>query len=461
MDFSKAVSKGQLHEQLHQWYKELGPIYKVNVVNRNMVVVTDPTSIESVIRRAMESGGRPPLVELVEVFNKEHHLPPSIATHNYEAWKRYRPLTNLLLQPQHIHPLIPRISLVAKEWTQKLKEMATVQPDHSYVLPQLRSCLNLFTLEAIVAVIQGKRLGLTTPGTHVSQEILDFTSNVENVVRFTSASMSTFPLFKYFKTPLYKQFEKVCLSAFEYCKKIRNQHSLQEIQDGTVHLADVYTALGVKNGLSEAELLSVDLGITFAAMDTTSAAITIALYELALSPSLQEELYQEICSVMAIDSSSWTELPSIDNFQLKKMHLLKNFVKDVMRKSPAIPLNSRVLFEDVEIQGYHIPKNTDIMLFNYGVNRDEKYFENPLQINPKRFDVEDNKMNEYTMLPFGLGERACPGKRIAMAEIHLLVAHVVYQFRLQTRAKDYELAGPGLVSPLISKENQIHFVTRR
>ncbi len=65
------------------------------------------------------------------------------------------------------------------------------------------------------------------------------------------------------------------------------------------------------------------------------------------------------------------------------------------------------------------------------------------------------------MLLFGLGDRACPGKRIAMAEVYLMAANLVYQYKLQTKAKDYEMRGSGLIGPLITEENKIHFIPRK
>ncbi len=425
-----------------------------------MVVVTDPDSIEFVIRKAMNNGGKGPNLDIVDQVSNDNHLPHSIATQEVEKWKKTRPLVNVLLHPSLINNLSPRISSIAQEWVMKIQELGRKQGDGSWVLPNMKSALNLYTMENIIALSLGKRFGLTTPKKQVPEDAQQYINDVEEMVaRISSALLSSNTLYKYVKTPSYRKLEQATKSAMNYARRIRQGQMitpLETLDDGLQNLATVYTDLAKKNGLSEDDILAVDIGVVVSGVDTTSAMCMVVLYELAINPSLQEELYQELCTVMNVKSGP---LPPIQPHQLKQLTTLKNFVKDAIRKSPSAALNMRKLFEDVEIQGYHIPKNTEIILNNFGVNRDEKYFENPLQVDPHRFDKE-TKVNEYSMLMFGLGERACPGKRVAMAEVYMLVANVVYEYHLQCDAKDYELKGPGLLVPQVNETNQIKFVSR-
>ncbi len=426
-----------------------------------MVVVTEPTAIEGVIRKAMENGGRGTGLEIIDDITKDHGLPYALGTANYEEWKKTRPLANVLLNPSLVNALTPRISSIASEWVNKLKELGQVQQDGSIVLPNLKSNLNLYTMENIVALTHGKRFGLTTPGKEIPKEVQQYTAAVEDTVaRLTEAIIGGYWIHKYIPTKFYKDFSSSYLFSYNFAKKIRNNETstpLQPTTDGIQNLGAAYAALAKKNGFSDQDVLAIDVGAVVAGVDTTSAVLMTVLYELAVNPSIQEELYQEVCAVMNVSKEP---LPLIEHNQFKKMQILKNFVKDAIRKSPAASQNSRTLYSDTEVLGYHIPKNTEMILFNYGVNRDEKYFENPLQVSPHRFDKEDAKINEYSMLLFGLGERSCPGKRVAMAEVYMMVANLVYEYRLQCNEKDYELTGPGLLYPKVTPQNQIHFVQR-
>lgn len=243
-----------------------------------MVVVTEPDCIETVFRKAMENGGRQPLTELAEKVADAHHLPYSIATDDYEKWKQTRPLANVLLQPNLVNALAPRLSTLANDWNLKLKEVGEKQADGSYVVPNLRAFINLFTLDAIVAVTQGKKLGLTIPGKHTTEDLRQFITAVEKMISMVAESTTTFPLWKYIKTPFYSEFEKAFLYVNSFARKIRNNTTatpVELIQDGKASLGDAYSALAKKLGFHDDVVLQVDIDAATAGVDTTSGVLTV------------------------------------------------------------------------------------------------------------------------------------------------------------------------------------------
>ena len=62
-------------------------------------------------------------------------------------------------------------------------------------------------------------------------------------------------------------------------------------------------------------------------------------------------------------------------------------------------------------QGIKVPKGSELTLLVSLVQRDEKWFPNPLEFDPDRFDPDHgNKHHQFAYLPFSAGSRNCMGQ---------------------------------------------------
>ncbi|KAL5998228.1 hypothetical protein ACLOJK_009166 [Asimina triloba] len=87
----------------------------------------------------------------------------------------------------------------------------------------------------------------------------------------------------------------------------------------------------------------------------------------------------------------------------------------------------------VNIDGYHIPAKTWVLINAWGIARDPISWESPEEFQPERFLSSsyshiDFEGNDYELLPFGAGRRGCPGIHFAIATIELVLANLVYHF---------------------------------
>jgi len=57
-----------------------------------------------------------------------------------------------------------------------------------------------------------------------------------------------------------------------------------------------------------------------------------------------------------------------------------------------------------------LSKGTDVLLSFISMNRNEKYWSNPLKFDPDRFLLENLKNHSYYYVPFSDGPRNCIGK---------------------------------------------------
>ena len=65
--------------------------------------------------------------------------------------------------------------------------------------------------------------------------------------------------------------------------------------------------------------------------------------------------------------------------------------------------------EDIELQGYRIPKNTMVLPLMFSVFHDPKYWDQPQTFNPDRFlDKSGKIMKKDAQIPFSIGKCKIP-----------------------------------------------------
>jgi cytochrome P450 len=155
-----------------------------------------------------------------------------------------------------------------------------------------------------------------------------------------------------------------------------------------------------------------ELATVFAAgHDTTSYALTWTLYLLSQNQYVLERLQQELNGVEKVGVSDLESLP----------YTLATF-KESLRLYPTIPSVPRIALKPTTLAGFEIPEGSRLFLSLYLIHRHEKFWQAPNDFEPERF-LETAQPKAY--LPFGLGERYCLGKNLAMLQGHLLLAMIV------------------------------------
>lgn len=142
----------------------------------------------------------------------------------------------------------------------------------------------------------------------------------------------------------------------------------------------------------------------------------------------KKELKQTIGCGVPLEESNITELP-----------YLNAIIKETLRKHPPVPfLLPRKAERNVEISGYIIPKDSQVLVNIWTICRDANLWENPTLFSPERFlgsDIDiDVKGRNYELVPFGGGRRICPGLQLANRMLLLMLGSLVNSF-------DWELEG--------------------
>jgi cytochrome P450 len=158
-----------------------------------------------------------------------------------------------------------------------------------------------------------------------------------------------------------------------------------------------------------------ELATVFAAgHDTTSYALTWTLYLLLNNPNVLAKLKREVDAVDRISLKALESLP----------YTLATF-KEGLRLYPTIPSIPRLALQNTTLAEFEIPKNAKLFISIYLIHRHEDFWQDAPSFKPERF-LEVSQPKAY--IPFGLGERYCLGKNLAMLQGQLLLAMFVKAF---------------------------------
>ncbi|XP_039312577.1 cytochrome P450 4C1 isoform X1 [Solenopsis invicta] len=176
-----------------------------------------------------------------------------------------------------------------------------------------------------------------------------------------------------------------------------------------------------------------DLGIReevdtfmFEGHDTVAMGLTFAILVLAEHKDVQECARNEISALMEANGGKLTMS------MLNDMPYLERCLKESLRLYPSVPLISRVLTKDEQIQSYLVPSGTILHLNIIDIHRDSNFWPNPDVFDPDRFLPDKiQKRHPYSYLPFSAGPRNCIGQRFAMLEMKAIMASLIYNFYLE------------------------------
>lgn len=175
--------------------------------------------------------------------------------------------------------------------------------------------------------------------------------------------------------------------------------------------------------------LMIDDFVTFffAGQETTANTLGFCFLELGKNPRVLEKALEEINQVLG----ERTEISYQDIVNLKYCSCI---FKESLRIYPPVVIVERVIKDEMDIEGYKIPKNTQIAFSSYMNARLEKFFHNPLEFSPERFmkDPEGlNKIDAYSYFPFSMGPRNCIGQNFAKIEGVVVLAKFLQKFEFK------------------------------
>lgn len=162
------------------------------------------------------------------------------------------------------------------------------------------------------------------------------------------------------------------------------------------------------------------LAFIVAGHETTSLALSWALYLLALHPDIQDRARQEAQSVLQgriCEGADVAQLPYI-----------RQIIDETMRLYPPAPLVSRTALQSDTLCGREIRKRDTLIIPIYAIHRHHLYWKDPDYFDPDRF-ADRKSIERFSYLPFGDGPRICIGASFAIQEAVIILSSVLSKLK--------------------------------
>ncbi|KAK7847805.1 cytochrome p450 76c4, partial [Quercus suber] len=157
---------------------------------------------------------------------------------------------------------------------------------------------------------------------------------------------------------------------------------------------------------------------------TQHRTVEWAMAELLHNPEKIAKARDELEKVLGKDGL-------VQELDISKFPFLQAIVKETFRLHPPAPfLVPHKVETFVEMCGFTVPKNAQIIVNVWAMGRDPSIWTDPNIFLPERFleRTTDFKGQDFELIPFGAGRRICPGLPLANKMVHLMLASLVHCF---------------------------------
>jgi len=162
--------------------------------------------------------------------------------------------------------------------------------------------------------------------------------------------------------------------------------------------------------------------------ETTSGLMSFTLYFLLNHPEVLEKAYEEVDRVLGRDISVEPTIKEVN-----KLTYIQQILSESLRLWPTAPALSVYPCKDEVIGGkYKLKEKTFTTILSLMLHRDKSVWgDNAENFDPEHFSREaiaSRPINAYK--PFGNGQRACIGRQFAMQEATLVMGMILQRFQL-------------------------------
>lgn len=211
---------------------------------------------------------------------------------------------------------------------------------------------------------------------------------------------------------------------------LRTQDAAMEIRNG-------------KNRETEKQIIAEGMLLAVGGSDTTSAALTMALYLLSTHGDVAEEVRKEVKQALA---DAKLGVPDTNDDMVREADILKEacpllnaVIKETLRLYPPglsglqrqTPREGLALY--VRGKPVWVPGNVVVTTPTWTIQRDACNFSpHPHAFRPERWlrPQKEDHMNPAAFTPFGYGPTSCAGRELAWVEMRLFLSKMLQTFDL-------------------------------
>lgn len=399
----------------YDWWQQLGDAFRVRIGPRWVCMFANPDHVRHIqvtaARRYAKGAGYARLRQL---------LGNGIIVSEDDTWRdgrrRMQPLFHRAAVDGYVASMADCVTQSVADW-QRLAQLGEPVDMHEQFLP--------LTMKIFTRCLLGADL---------SQNARQIGDEMKASLDFIS--QRTFSLFNLplaVPLPSHRRFRAAIGSIQGMIAEAIERQETEAKADSPL-LRALLSTEGTQSALAAQQVQAEVLNIFFAGYETTSLALTWALYLLAEHPAILEQVGEEASAVLG------TAPPTAG--QVEQLTYTRAVFQETIRLYPPAWIVARQAIADDRIAGFEVPRGTIVLNCPYITHRHPEYWDSPAAFRPERFVARNSPTRHpYAYVPFGAGQRTCLGEHFAMTEATLVLAMLCARFR-------FERVADGPVTPV-------------
>ena len=384
-----------------KWTREFGDIFYYRAAWLHVYFLNHPDLIETVLVRKPQNFLKDRVVRSSRWF-----LGQGLLTNEGDTWLRQRRLA----QPAFYRERIASYAAVMTECAEQA--LASWRPGFEIDIHQEMMQL---TLRVVVRCLFNVE----------PQEVGTISSAMNILMRNTTGIRMLFPpVARYLPLPLMISVRRAVRQLDENVYRIIALRRKDPTDSGDL-LSMLMRARDEDGaGMTDQQLRDEVLTFLLAGHETTALALTWTWHLLSQHSEVEEKLHAELQQLLGGRAPTFSDLPALA--------YTDRVIKESMRLYPPAWSLARTVVSDFELAGYRIPAGANVVMSQWIMHRDPRYFTQPEKFDPDRWQPERSQaLPRFAYFPFGGGPRQCIGAAFAQMEATLLLATIAQHFRLR------------------------------
>lgn len=412
----------QLHLTLAKWIREFGPIFRLNVFGRTLVVVSDQASVNSLLRDRPEGFRR---MRNLKVAMGELNI-KGVITAEGDEWRKQRKLVMGGLSVEVVRNFFPTMVAKTERTLHRWQAMAAQGREID-----LRRELKALALEMVVGIAMGFDIDAVNDEGHPLQRHID-----NLFLRLGARTVAWFPYWRYVKLPVdhaadksSAEVERAVASYIHEARERLRQQSKAQQKPANMLEAMIIAAEDPDSNFTDQDLISNAMLSVIGGEDTTSNTIAWMVHLLAQNPGVAARLRAEVDGVLGPS-------PVAGDWEwMKQFPYLEAAHSETQRLRAVAPYIGLASNADCVVNDTFIPKDTAVLVSTIGEGLHETQFPQNETFNPERWLFEHKPHPDEDparkLFPFGGGSRLCPGRFLALTEIKMVISMLVRNFEFE------------------------------
>ena len=413
-----------MHQQLFAWSQTYGPLYKLRLMNRRLIVVADHAMVAGVLRDRPDGYRR--TTRLAEIWD-EMGLPPGVFGANGETWKRQRRMVMAGFDPAHVKRYFPAMQGVAQRlagrWHKAAGAGTTID---------LQADLMRYTVDTIAGLAFGAEVRTLESNADVIQQHLD-----KFFPELFSRIMSPLPTWRWLRTARLRAFDESLVHVKAAVDGFVTQARARMAADAGLHEhprnlleAMIAAADQADSGIDDAQVAGNVLTMLLAGEDTTANTLAWMIHLLWRNPAALQRAQAEV-------RATFIPGEALTMDKLAQLDYVEACMHETMRLKPVAPVLPLQTVRDSVIGDVTVPAGHIVISLMRHDSVSTAHLSDAAAFQPERWLVDGTaaaaaSSAKRISMPFGAGPRICPGRYLAMLEMKLAMAMLLSQFDVQS-----------------------------